>query len=59
MLKKAWRWLVMDRIDRAILKRAFGLIEAQGMTICKIEHRAGTNYLIDINGTAHKIGGKK
>lgn len=38
------------------LKSAFEIIEAAGYSVCNIQQRAGTNYLVDGNGGWHKIG---
>lgn len=56
IIKKLWNWAVSGPFERQVLKFAFRKIEERGLCIVRIEHKAGTNYLIDINGVAHKIG---
>lgn len=38
------------------IKQAFSIIEAEGLVVCNMQQRAGTNYLVDGKGNWHKIG---
>lgn len=38
------------------LKAAFATIEAAGYSVCNIQQRGGTSYLVDGKGNWHKVG---
>lgn len=51
-------WLAAQRKRRALarIKAAFATVEAAGYSVCNIQQRGGTNYLVDGKGNWHKIG---
>lgn len=51
-------FFVSQRKKRALkkLKAAFATIEAAGYSVCNIQQRSGTNYLVDGKGNWHKVG---
>ena len=40
----------------AKLKAAFATVEAVGYSVCNIQQRGNTNYLVDGKGNWHKVG---
>lgn len=53
-MKRFLNWLTFKQLEWAA-----AVVRKHGYTICRIEHVAGTDYILDGNGTRHKIGGKK
>lgn len=47
---------LLNKRKLAKLKDAFAVVEAAGYSVCNIQHRAGTNYLVDGQGKWHKVG---
>ena len=47
-----------QRKKRALnkLKAAFATVESAGYSVCNIQQRGGTNYLVDGSGNWHKVG---
>lgn len=53
-MKKLLDWFIFKQ-----LTWASNVVRKHGYTICRMEHIAGTDYILDSNGTRHKIGRKK
>jgi hypothetical protein len=55
------KWLIIVSAKRKAAKfeKAVSLIESQGMTVCEIAKKAGTDYIRANDGSWRRIGGKR
>jgi deoxyribose-phosphate aldolase len=55
MLKE---WIATIKAKRKAKKfaEAVKLVESQGLTVCEIASRAGTDYILGSDGSWHRIG---
>lgn len=56
---KAMWFGAVGRFKARRFERAVKLVEAQGLTVCEIATKAGTDYIRAADGSWRKIGGKK
>lgn len=53
-MKRLLNWFISKQ-----LAWASSVVHKHGYTVARIEHIAGTNYILDSSGTRHKIGARK
>jgi len=55
LIKEFWlNWRVGRRLKK--VAKAFELIKQEGFQVCNVQTRGNTHYLVDADGTWHRIG---
>jgi len=56
---KAWWSSFIDSRKAKKFEQAVELVKSNGLTVCEIATRAGTDYIRGADGSWRRIGGKK